>query len=269
MEKASQEPSRVSQVTRIEANLFALFSLLRGWPQLEVHDDPDLLWSISDIPFPLFNSLLRANLPPSGADDAIEEAIGRCRSRHVPMLWWTGPATRPDDLETRLAAKDFHGEEARGMAVLMGALPKNPPMPGGLVVEQVTDLKALTQWCKVLCAGFEMPEFAGEAFFDLSRSLGLGSDLPLRNYLGWLGGEPVATSSLFLGGGAAGIYNVATLPGARRRGIGSAMTSTPLHKASAEGYQVAILHSSEMGVGVYRNVGFEERCRIGQFVWTG
>jgi ribosomal protein S18 acetylase RimI-like enzyme len=269
MAKASQEPSGVSQVTRIEANLFALFSLLRGWPQLEVHDDPDLLWSISDIPFPLFNSLLRANLPPSGADAAIEEAIGRCRSRHVPMLWWTGPATRPDDLETRLAAKGFHGEEARGMAVLMGALPKNPPMPAGLVVEQVTDLKALTQWCKVLCAGFEMPEFAGEAFFDLSRSLGLGSDLPLRNYLGWLGGEPVATSSLFLGGGAAGIYNVATLPGVRRRGIGSAMTSTPLRKASAEGYQVAILHSSEMGVGVYRNVGFEERCRIGQFVWTG
>lgn len=152
MEQAPQVPSRLSQVTAIEANLFALFSLLRGWPQLEVHDDPDLLWIISDIPFPLFNSLLRANLPPSRADAAIEEAIARCRSRHVPMLWWTGPATRPADLETRLAAKGFHGEENRGMVALLGALPKDPPMPAGLVVEQVTDLKALTQWCKVLCA---------------------------------------------------------------------------------------------------------------------
>lgn len=97
-------------MTAIEGDLFALFSMLQGWPQIEVHDEPDYLWTISDIPFPLFNSVLRANLSPSRVDVAIEVAVDRCRSRHVPMLWWTGPATQPPDLDVRLAAKGFHGE---------------------------------------------------------------------------------------------------------------------------------------------------------------
>ena len=142
-------------------------------------------------------------------------------------------------------------------------------MPPGLVVKEVTDLGAMSEWCRVLCAGFEMPDFVGEAFLDMAKRLGLAANLPFRHYTGYLEGEPVAASSLFLGGGAAGIYNVVTLPRVRRRCIGSAMTFTPLHEASISRYQVAILHSSEMGAIVYRNLGFQEYCKIGQFVWTG
>jgi hypothetical protein len=51
-------------------------------------------------------------------------------------------------------------------------------------------------------------------------------------------------------------------------GIGSAMTLTPLREASALGYQVAILHSTDVAAGVYGNLGFKELCKIGQFVWS-
>jgi predicted acetyltransferase len=99
--------------------------------------------------------------------------------------------------------------------------------------------------------------------------VGLGTDSPARHYIGWLKGEPVAVSSLFSGAGVAGIYNLATIPGARRQGAGSAMLMKPLQEARTIGYRIGILQASEMGFSVYRRVGFKEYCRMSHYMWSG
>ena len=95
----------------------------------------------------------------------------------------------------------------------------------------------------------------------------LGWDLPFQHYLGFRDGEPVVTSTLFLGAGVVGIYNVATLPEARRQGYGSVMTLGPLYQARQMGYCAGVLQSSAMGYPVYRKLGFQRLCQMDYFYW--
>jgi len=265
MKEILKDLSASSLVAVIEANLFEFFKLFEQWPQARVHDNADMLWTITDIPFPIFNGVFRARL--SDPDAAIEAAIARCRCRNVPMMWWTGPSTQPAELGIALEASGFTGEEVIGMAADLRSLPQEVSVPPGLSIQRVADIETMKKWCHVFCIGFETPDFVGEALMNLCRSIGFASQSTVRHYVGWLNGKPVSASSMFLGAGVAGIYNVATVPEARRRGIGSATTLMPLHDARTLGYQTGILHSSHMGVNVYHGLGFREYCKIVQYVW--
>ena len=269
MEKILKDLSESSLVAAIEANLFEIFRLFNQWSRAEVNESPELLWLTTDIPFPLFNCILKSKLSPETMDDAINAAIARCKSKNVPMLWWTGPSTKPANLGSRLEAFSFQATEVPGMAADLDSLPEKMELPEDLVIERVESDEDLEKWCRVLCTAFEMPAFVEDAFFDLYRSLGFDPSTPLHNYLGSLNDEVVATSTLFMGAGVAGIYGVSTLERARRKGIGSAMTAAPLLDSQRLGYRVGILQSSELGFNVYHNLGFKEYCKIYEYVWSG
>jgi GNAT superfamily N-acetyltransferase len=78
-------------------------------------------------------------------------------------------------------------------------------------------------------------------------------------FIGYLSGEPVATSMLATTPGVrlAGIYSVATRPPFRGRGLGTALTAAALSAGRAQGYDIAVLEPSPMGAAVYRRMGFE------------
>ncbi len=259
--------SPASTAAAVEANLFSLFDYLKGWPHLELHDDGACCWTLSHLPYPLFNSVVRARLDARIADAAIETRVRACADRNVPLLWWTGPSTAPADLGARLERRGFLLEPALGMA---GDIHDISARPSDTVidVEPVCDPATLETWSRVLCDAFGAPHAFGEAFADLAAAAGLGPRSPFRHFLGSLNGEPVATCSLFLGAGVAGIYDVGTLPARRRRGIGAAITRAAIADAAASGYRMAVLHSSELGTAMYRALGFSAVCAIGQYVWA-
>jgi hypothetical protein len=55
MEDILSDFSDSSLVNAIESNLFAFLSLFKGWSRAELHDTPELMWSITDVPYSLFN----------------------------------------------------------------------------------------------------------------------------------------------------------------------------------------------------------------------
>jgi GNAT superfamily N-acetyltransferase len=79
----------------------------------------------------------------------------------------------------------------------------------------------------------------------------------------------VATASIYLGAGVAGAYFVMTVPEARRRGIGGAITLAALQDARDTGVRYGVLGSSPAGRAVYARLGFREYCRIELYEWSG
>ena len=179
------------------------------------------------------------------------------------------PSTQPADLGERLEAKGFnHAATLQGMAANLLTLDESLPKPRALTIEPVSESEALKTWCQVMTAVNEFPESA-DHWFEMYTAMGLGTDMPWRHYLASLDGTAVATSSLFLGAGVAGIHSVATVPDARREGIGTEVTLEPLREARRLGYRVGTLFSSEMAVNLYRRIGFREYCEANLYLWIG
>lgn len=111
-------------------------------------------------------------------------------------------------------------------------------------------------WCDAMARGYGIPRTSADQMGPSAMSearVGEGS----RSFAIVKGGEIVATSAMFLAGGLAGIYCVATLEQERGKGLGGAATALPLALARSLGYRTGILQASRMGESVYRRLGFE------------
>jgi ribosomal protein S18 acetylase RimI-like enzyme len=122
---------------------------------------------------------------------------------------------------------------------------------------------------RLLAIGFGMPPDLETAFRALVQGLPFGPGASVRYFLAHEHGQAVGTSLVVLSGRAAAIFNVVTIPEARGRGVGAAVTDAALRAAREAGYRIAVLESSPMGYNVYRRLGFAEYCKIGHYAWPG
>ncbi len=254
----------------IEANVNGQFLLLFAHlRQIEVHDEPDMLWVVSDIPHSYLNCVLRAQLAPDDIGSKIEATLAQFSLRGLPMRWRVGPTTQPADLGKHLTAHGLtYSGDTIGMAADLLGLREDLASPSGLTIQHVNDGSALQKWVHPVAVSFEHPASVGDMLFEVYARPGFGQHLAWRLYLGLLEGEPVAASRLFLAAGVAGISHVATVPEAQRQGIGTAMTLAALSEARGMGYRIGVLHAAPGGLGIYRRLGFKEYCTFEVYVCT-
>jgi len=253
----------------VEANGIGCCLAWSAWPDMERHDGQFLTTTMTDVPFPFFNNVFWPRIPSTHVDATIEAILGQARKRGVPMFWWTGPATQPENLGEHLLAHGFvHGFEAPAMAVDLQTMPPTSHIPDDLTIEEVTDESQLGDWCRVMTPVYEFPEFARRPWFEMLNAVGFGEQRTMRHFIGYADNRAVAASTLYLGAGVAGISSVATAPDARRRGFGTAITTTPLLEARRLGYRYGVLFSSSMGKGIYEKIGFRVYGHGNCYVWS-
>ena len=276
MTKMLRNPGPSELIKAIEDNTINSLLTWTKWAKIEVHEDADVVWIASDIPYFLFNlvlptekSSLKPGSPPGSLPgSSIDAAISRAISRNMPVGCWVGPSNPFPEFRRHLEIKGFvHGAALTGMAIDLPTLDENAPRPRGLTISEVKNSDALVTWCQIMTTVSEFPDFAASAWVEMYREIGICEDPDWRLYVGDINGTPVGTSALFFNAGVAGIHSVTTLPQFRGRGIGTTLTQSPLLDARREGFQVGVLYASEMAVDLYRKLGFQEYCNGDIYLW--
>ena len=249
----------------LESNMVAFWSPYGRGPDGTVVSNPQLAWFYTGIPSPLFNGVLSVRLDHGGVEEVIDRLKAKIAAHGAPALWWIGPLSKPNDIGELLR---HHGivpaGEVPAMAIDLARLETTHTPTGNFEIRRrVDDAQMRALWARTAAVGTGFTEEVADAMVAVERGLADPEYDAQYRYIGFLDGQPVATSAMVLHAGVAGIYAVATLPAARLRGVGTAMTAIPLLEARMMGYRVGILQASSAGQALYRALGFEE---VGHYV---
>ncbi|HEX5588818.1 MAG TPA: GNAT family N-acetyltransferase [Candidatus Limnocylindrales bacterium] len=208
------------------------------------------------LPIGLFNGCVvtRAVTP-----EALAEAIEWVAGAGVPFRVWVRTG-----LPAQLAAVPperglvLHPRPYPGMA--LHPIPQPPPPSGGVKVRRVVDSADLAEHRAILVAGGATADVTERL---LPPTMLADSDMALLTAS--LDGRPAGTALAIRSGATVGVYNVGTLPAARRRGVGSAATWAAVAVGLGWGCELAVLQSSDMGQSVYEAMGFRTVVRYLEF----
>lgn len=252
----------------IEANLIDRarnFALLPGG-QI---NGPDPLWYTTGCMLAECNGVLQANFAIKEIDLQIEETMELFQKDNLPVTWYVGPSTTPEDLGKYLQNHGFtHDLDLLGMAVNLEKLARfRQELPEiKLQFKIVQNKKDLKRWFEVLSNSLMLPKKEADLRFEMYRAVSLSSDTLWRHYLGLQDGKVVAVSSLFFGADVPGFYNLTTRSGYRKQGIGTSMTLHTFAEAQKMGYEIGtLLTNYPSALRLYHRLGFEVYCKIGVY----
>jgi ribosomal protein S18 acetylase RimI-like enzyme len=227
-------------------------------PEGVVSRDRGVVALLGHVPLRFFNQVL-VDAPPANAS-AIRDAVSRARQRHDPFA--VSLRAGVDDEFTLLMGELglVAADDAATLAMTLHPLRSRPqpaaPEPG-FEIRRVTDEAGLEDHRRAVSAGFG----SDESVADTMIRIGLLDRSECVIYAGYLDGVPVTSGTGWRTGRTMGVYNIATVPAARRRGFGEAMTARILADGEAAGCDVAVLQASAMGRPIYERLGFRDTTR--------
>jgi len=238
-------------------------------PRMSFVKTPQMIRYESDLPHSLFNRIITyEGMNSDGALNDIATIADHYRSSKHPFSWlvWshdTDAAELARALEEQGLKKSG---QSPGMSLSLTDWTYKAPSISNFEIKPIRTTSEFTWFKEIALPAFGLQGETGEVFMQVNEMLGLGEQATLRHYVGFLDGRPAGVVTSFQDGETVGIYNVATAGEYRRRGIGSALTAHAIREGQAVGGKLAVLQSSEMGVSVYRTLGFSEEVKIDFYI---
>ena len=152
-------------------------------------------------------------------------------------------------MEDALVAGGWRLDEEEPALVLTPLPATVPPPPPGLAIRLVVDEASLADFRSV-----------SDTSIRWVPSLAAATDPGVGLFVGYAEGRPVATSRFTVQDGVTDITGVVTVPEARRRGYGTALTWASVAEGRDRGCTAADLTASAMGYPVYLKMGFVPVC---------
>lgn len=254
----------------IEFNLYEFFrSMVHSDLKDNLYEETEEFSRFSTgISFFFFNGVIDNHISSENAMKKIKENITFFEKRQVPFLWVLGPSSTPKKMGELLIKNGFIIDKLQGMAYNLKILDTERELLNKVEIIKIESMNALKVWNDIILTGFDFPkEVRSDFFFEAFSFILLKDRASASAFLAYYDGNPVASSLVLYKAGVAGIHLVTTLEEARGKGIGTAITLAPLNEAKKLGYETAILHSTEMGLNMYKRMGFKEYCTIELFIW--
>ncbi len=270
MQKLVEDSVSDDLLAASDANMAAFWSAYGHGNGCSWHATSEVVWFYTGIPDALFNGVVAAKLKPEGVKATVDSLQAKIEAQGAPAFWWVGPRSRPDNLGALLEGYGLQpAGEVPSMAMNLALLEHTPEAIAGFTIQEVIGAEMQGLWARIAAVGTELSPAAIEAMARVEATLCDPDYRAQHRYIGYLHGAPVATAALALASGVAGIYAVATIPEARRQGIGRIMTVTCLLEARQSGYQVGILQASPMGYPIYKRIGFRDVSKYRIYLQTG
>ena len=236
----------------------------------EARDYPGLAVASCGMNCAVFNSALLSGPARNGDfERLLALAALHFRQRRLGWTFWLCDdlITAPLQKETRLLFRDS------GMSLIaqppgMIAEQLNPPRrrPAAIEIRQVLDATTRLDFAHLSSVIFSLP-------FETSRHIYGAPDLwqdPMTGYVGYVDGRAVSLVTVVIGGGAAGVYSVGTLPECQGRGYAETMMRHALREASdSTGIQLSVLQSTAQGLNLYTRMGYRVVTRFGVYLNEG
>jgi ribosomal protein S18 acetylase RimI-like enzyme len=220
----------------------------------------------SPVAFSVFNIAL-LDEPVADVDGEIERRIHIAArhfdSQHRPWSFWICEHWLGARTSRRLhrAMKDAGLDllvESPGMEIEDFSEFPQRPLPL-LDCRRVSDDETRAAFRRIVEVCFQIPHDVARIIYDDPTRW----EFPLEVWLGYAGGEAIASTAIMQSNVTIGIYSVATLPAYRARGYAEALMRHAVQDARDRGGAGPIvLQSSPMGAELYRKLGFTRTTRF-------
>jgi hypothetical protein len=220
---------------------------------------------ISGIHYMMLNALFDGYDNISSED--VKKVISYFKENKIPMMWFVSPIGINQGLDKLLEGENLElaKMEVPGMSKDLSFIDieEFKSIAAAHDVREV-DSDLMENYTEIFLQAFEIDISLKDDFSKFTKNFISYPDS--KHYIAIWNDQPVSIASVLYECGVAGVYNVATIPSARKKGIANSIMAKCLLDSVEKGYQYSILHSTAKGRSIYLKLGYEEKFIFNRYL---